>query len=377
MPITASRTVRSRVGDLGPCDRQARLERRRGEVGQLRRDVADGQVPAEVARGQPQQVPAVLDPQRVLRVGHGQLRPSGRARADRPRRRSSSASRSPRNEGRGRDQLDVQQRPPVLRVPDEVVAQRGAAAQHGGQPVCAAPRTLSSAAIRSSPVVGHVEQPRQRGEGQGRVGGAGERLHDRVASRRGEQRPGRRVVEQRSHRDRVAKPEADQTAPRDHRARSQLGRRRVRRPLRTHAAEARCSRLGSIRSWAARECRCTGREAAGTLRSCRASCSPTSVVRASCARRTPIATRTQHREQGVLRGAARRDDVRVPQHKVLNAKTVGELDDLVADLVTPETGAHARRRPVTDVLSTVAGRWSRSSSRSSVRSRSGSSRCPA
>ena len=63
--------------------------------------------------------------------------------------------------------------------------------------------------------------------------------------------------------------------------------------------------------------------------------------------------------------------------KVLNAKTVGELDDLVADLVTPETGAQDRRssrsrtcldrrRPMVKKQLKIVGAAT-----------SGSSRCPA
>ena len=65
------------IGDLGPRDRQRRLEGARGQVGQLRRGVVDADVMGEVARRESGEQPPVLDPERV----HGVGVPDGRGRA--------------------------------------------------------------------------------------------------------------------------------------------------------------------------------------------------------------------------------------------------------------------------------------------------------
>ena len=98
-----------------PRDRQRRLERPGGEVGQLGRGVVDALVVGQVAGGEPQQQPAVLHPQRVERLAVRQRRdglvrrpgrrprpaPAGRVRRTRVPGSSPASGRSARASGRG------------------------------------------------------------------------------------------------------------------------------------------------------------------------------------------------------------------------------------------------------------------------------------
>ena len=132
-------------------------------------DVVDTDAVGEVAGGQPDQQPAVGDAQRVdrLLIGQGRDRGGvGRLGADRTQQ--VGAHREGRRPGGAEHR--VSQVAPVLRVPAQVVAERGAGAEHGQQP-------HRGALVVGEPVEHPVRlldplgQVRQRLQRQVRVGG--------------------------------------------------------------------------------------------------------------------------------------------------------------------------------------------------------------
>ncbi len=152
------------LADAGARDGQASLQRGRGQVGELGRDVVDPDTVRQVAGGEAEQQPAVLDAHRVdgLRVGQGRRRAVvRRVGADRLEHAGAEVvRRRPRGLEGG-----VGQVAPVLGVPEQVVAERRARAEHAEQPP------------RGALVVGHgAEQIRAVVDPVGEVGEVADRL---------------------------------------------------------------------------------------------------------------------------------------------------------------------------------------------------------
>ena len=158
-------------GQLGAGDGQRRLQGRGGEVGQFGRGLVDRDGAGQVPGRQVQQPPLVGGGQ-----GRGQVpvpRP-GRV-GDRFRVVGLGAHRDqqigPQLGGlRAAQRVRAAQHLPVIRVADQVIAERGARAEHRGEPV---PQPgVSAQRGEQVTVEGH---PGQRDQGQIRVGGRGER----------------------------------------------------------------------------------------------------------------------------------------------------------------------------------------------------------
>ena len=158
-------------GQLGTGDGQRRLQGRGGEVGQFGRGLVDRDGAGQVPGRQVQQPPLVGGGQ-----GRGQVpvpRP-GRV-GDRFRIVGLGAHRDqqigPQFGGlRAAQRVRAAQHLPVIRVADQVIAERGARAEHRGKPV---PQPgVSAQRGEQVTVEGH---PGQRDQGQIGVGGRGER----------------------------------------------------------------------------------------------------------------------------------------------------------------------------------------------------------
>ncbi len=131
--MTASRVFAGGVTDPCPGDGQRGVERPRREVRQLRGHVVDADGVRQVAGGQPEQQPPVGHAQRVHPVGvrtarhrfvGGGVRPHGGEQGGPDR----VGGRARRPEGRVGEVL------PVLGVPQQVVAEGRAGAEHRQQP---------------------------------------------------------------------------------------------------------------------------------------------------------------------------------------------------------------------------------------------------
>ena len=125
--------------DPGPGDGQRRVQGAGGEVGQLGGHVVDADAVREVAGGQPEQQPAVGDPQRVDADGvlAGRHRRGGqRVGTHRPQQLG------PHRERRGTRgaQRRVGEVVPVLGVPQQVVAERRASPPARRAAACRSPR---------------------------------------------------------------------------------------------------------------------------------------------------------------------------------------------------------------------------------------------
>ena len=100
-PARSPRAGRGRrLGDLGSGDRERRLERAGGEVGQLGRGVVDAEVVGQVAGGEPGEQPPVLDAERVDRLAVQPGSPSGASFAGSAPTAFSSAARTAYAAGR-------------------------------------------------------------------------------------------------------------------------------------------------------------------------------------------------------------------------------------------------------------------------------------
>ncbi len=157
-------------GQLGAGDGQRGLEGRGGEVGQFGRGLVDCDGAGQVPGRQVQQPPLVGGGQGGSRVPV--LRP-GRV-GDRLRVVGLSAHRRqqvrPELGGpRAAQRVRAAQHLAVVRVADQVIAERGARAEHRGKPV---PQPGVSAQRGEQVTV--ERHPGQRGQGQIRVGGRGE-----------------------------------------------------------------------------------------------------------------------------------------------------------------------------------------------------------
>ncbi|CNG87318.1 Uncharacterised protein [Mycobacterium tuberculosis] len=167
------------LGDAGAGDREARLQRGRGEVGQLGGDLGDVRRADQVAAGQREQPPAVGDAERGERaVAAGHRLRGGRVGAHGGEQLGAGVP--------GRGGRAVAQHPPVVRMPGEVVAERGAHPEHGGEPL---PRPRLGGEGRAqlaarAVLVGGREEPQQPVQRQVGVGGAAERVEEVVAGPR-------------------------------------------------------------------------------------------------------------------------------------------------------------------------------------------------
>ena len=135
-----------RRADPLPGHGQRGVEGAGSEVGELGGGVVDGEVVGEVAGGQAQQQAAVLHPQRVDRRGVGQGRRSGVGSSGSAPTARSRPARTAYAAGPGRAEGRVGELAPVLGVPDEVVAQRLAGAEHARAAASRCPRRSTSAA---------------------------------------------------------------------------------------------------------------------------------------------------------------------------------------------------------------------------------------
>ena len=128
-------------------------------------DVVDADVVGEVAGGEPEQEPAVLHPQRVHRLARPAAVATGRrvvgVGAD---RRAAGRPRTANAAGRVRAERRVGELAPVLGVPEQVVAERGAGAEHRTAAASRCPRRRRARSSSASPVLDPLgeRQPARR-----------------------------------------------------------------------------------------------------------------------------------------------------------------------------------------------------------------------
>ncbi len=166
---------RRRAGrQLGPRDREGRLQRRRCQVTQLSGRLIQGDRPGEVPPGKPQQAAPVRDPQAGCRIAARQPRRVGRRLGI---SRIGANARQQRGPQLARlwfaERIPPAQHPPVSRVPGQVVAEGGAGPEHRGEPDPEA-RIGSQRGTQ----LGIGGQPRQAREGGVGIGGRRERLDE-------------------------------------------------------------------------------------------------------------------------------------------------------------------------------------------------------
>ena len=161
---------RCRAGrQLRPGHRQGRLERGRSQVGELGRGLVQGDRAGQIPGRQVQQRAAVGGAEHPggTRAGLGRGLGVAGGRAHRLQQDGPQFLR------RGTAQRTLPaQRPPVPRVPGQVVGQRRARAEHGGQ--AAGERGLLRRGGAQAAAVSRLQQPGQPGQRQVRVGRVGE-----------------------------------------------------------------------------------------------------------------------------------------------------------------------------------------------------------
>ena len=158
-------------GQLGAGDGQRGFERRSREVGQLRGDLVQRDQPGEIPGRQLDQAAAVSGPQRGGRItAASSLGPRHWLRVSRLGPGGLQQGGAQLCRGEPAQRVLAAKHLPVIRMPGQMLAQRSAGPQHGGQPG-AQPRIVTQPAAQLS-VDGH---PGQRGQREIRVGGRGER----------------------------------------------------------------------------------------------------------------------------------------------------------------------------------------------------------
>lgn len=151
-----------------PRDVQRRLQRTPGKISQYRGHLVDEESLGQIARRQPQQQAAVLDPQCVHRVVR--IDRSGQARRHVVRRRVRARQRR------------ISQVVPVPRVYAQVPAERLARPEHGDEPAAEVRVNVEGARERGEVVavlverLGHPEQTGQREVGIRRLRERGDNL---------------------------------------------------------------------------------------------------------------------------------------------------------------------------------------------------------
>ena len=201
--MTASRAWGRPGGQVGAGDRERRVERRDGQVGEPGHDRVQRVGPGEVPGRLLQQTSPVGKAQLRRRIGAGH-----RPVRDRPGRHRVRAHRRQQigpqlAGGEGRERRIRSQQSPVRRMTHEVIAESRAGAEHSRQPV-AQPGIVGERGeqLRSWP------HPGQRGQREVGIRRAGERLQQALAdvaepAEPAEQRLGARGVRE-AHRRQLA-----------------------------------------------------------------------------------------------------------------------------------------------------------------------------